>query len=106
MSKRFKLVFLTENEEYLTDVGCTVDARRLGTAPAEITSLPGSISRLVKSGGFRGRLRVASKSIYLDLEVIVCIHVQLFIIFTGRVHSGPLRFHLAYSPRETRLRTM
>ena len=72
MSKRFKLVFLTENEEYLTDVGCTLDARRIVPQGGDSASLPPSISRLVKSGGFRGRLRVASKSIYLDLEAIVC----------------------------------
>ena len=71
MSKRFKLVFLAENEDYIIEIGCTVDARRLGSASMDSIQPTSSISKLVKSGGFRGRLRVASKSVYLDLETIV-----------------------------------
>ena len=90
MSKRFKLVFLTENEEYLTDVGCTIDARRIGGSPADTASLPTSLGRLVKSGGFRGRLRVGSKSIYLDLESIVCDTVNCLLSFS-RMNSFEYR---------------
>jgi hypothetical protein len=72
MSKRFKLVFLCENEEYITDIGCTVDTRRLGGVITESASLNTTVSRFVKSGGFKGRLRIGSKSIYLDLESVVC----------------------------------
>jgi len=71
MSKRFKLVFLGENEEYITDVGCTVDIRRTVTSSENTTTYPQTLTRLIKSGGFNGRLRVASHSVYLDLDMIV-----------------------------------
>jgi hypothetical protein len=71
MSKRFKLVFLGEDEEYITDVGCTVDMRRISVHNEATSSYPSSLTRLVRSGGFTGRLRVASNSIYLDLDSIV-----------------------------------
>lgn len=72
MSKRFKLVFLCENEEYITDIGCTVDTRRLGGVVPDSDLSNSILSRFVKSGGFKGRFRIGSKSIYLDLESVVC----------------------------------
>jgi hypothetical protein len=66
MVKKFKLLFLGENEEYIRDVGCTVDARVADTN--NISSF--SLTKLIKSGGLRGRIRIGSQSVFLDLDGI------------------------------------
>lgn len=72
MSRRFKLVFLAENEEYIKDVGCTVDGRLTASNSLAVESLPAVVSKFFKSGGFRGRLRIGSASLFADLDMIVC----------------------------------
>ena len=59
--KKFKLVFLAENEEYLKDFGCSVDVKSTAaTGPV--------LEKLVNIGGLRGRVRLGSQFLYLDLE--------------------------------------
>ena len=70
MSKRFKLIYLGENEEYLRDVGCSIDARKLPGLSSEV-EIPQVLDRLLRSGGFKGRLRVGSQSLFLEIEGIV-----------------------------------
>jgi hypothetical protein len=70
MSKRFKLIYLGENEEYLRDVGCSIDVRRLPATKADV-DIPQTLDRLLRSGGFKGRLRVGSQSLFLEIEGIV-----------------------------------
>ena len=73
MSKRFKLVFLGENEEYLTDIGCTMDTRMLNSSGVETEeNCHTSLLKLLRSGGSRGRLRIGSYALYLDLDNVVC----------------------------------
>ena len=70
MSRAFKLVFLEESEEYITDFGCTVDGRLCEPSTSLPPSYPYSIVKLVKSGQFRGRMRLGSHALYLDLELL------------------------------------
>lgn len=91
MSKRFKLLFLSEHEQYLTDVGCSVDVRKIQGGAALPANVPVSIIRLLKSGGFRGRLRIGSSSLFLDLESIVCINAShsTSMVAIGRLYQNP-----------------
>jgi hypothetical protein len=66
MSKRFKLIFLSEHEQYITDVGCTVTVRSGDSV------LPDPISRLIRCPDQTARIRIASHSVYLDIEGSVC----------------------------------
>lgn len=67
MSKRFKLLFLAENEEYLKDVGCAVKSQLIKVDDSG--KIPdGPINSLVRGYEFRGRLRIGSFSLVLDLE--------------------------------------
>lgn len=66
-TRSFKLVFLEENEEYITDVGCVVEIRSVSLPPF-----------LKSVGPFRGRLRMGSHALYFDLEdVETLLKVQL-----------------------------
>lgn len=71
MSKRFKLIFLGENEEYLRDIGCSVDARVLINAADKLSETIPSLKKIITGGGYRGRLRIGSNSLFLDLEGLV-----------------------------------
>ena len=70
MSKRFKLVFLSENEDYITDVGCSIDVRRSNTGNHLDPGIPGSLAKLFRGGEFKGRIRIGSMALYLDFDAI------------------------------------
>ena len=74
MSKRFKLLFLGENEEYLRDIGCSVETRLMRTEnPGSDRLFCASLNRISQGGHYRGRLRIGTNSLFLDLEGIVWI---------------------------------
>ncbi len=74
MSKRFKLLFLGENEGYLRDIGCYVDAKvPLSEQSDREQTLNHQLDRFIRGENYRGRLRIATNSLVLDLEGIVCI---------------------------------
>jgi hypothetical protein len=77
MTKRFKLVFLGENEEYLRDIGCSIESRKLEST-AEDPPAGTALEKIIRSGGFYGRLRIGSQSLILDIDGIVC---QLYAIY-------------------------
>lgn len=66
MSRSFKLVFLEENEEYISDIGCLINVLPPSSPLPSTTSF--SIVQLVKATQYRGRLRIGSHAMYLDLE--------------------------------------
>ena len=71
MSKRFKLVFLSENEDYITDVGCSIDVRRMKSGVELDPTVPPSLAKLFHGGEFKGRIRLGSMAVYLDFEAMV-----------------------------------
>jgi hypothetical protein len=80
-------VFLAENEDYIQDVGCSFDCRALESDTLSGDSLPANLCKFFKSGGFRGRLRIASSSIYVDIDTIVCSASTPITYFKGRILS-------------------
>ena len=77
MTKRFKLLFLGENEEYLRDVGCSVETRKLEN-PASDPPAGSALEKIIRSGGFHGRLRIGSLSLILDIDGIVCLSRTIY----------------------------
>ncbi len=71
MAKRFKLIFLAEQEQYITDIGCTITVRFSGSESALPSGATSSVKKLLSSGELRGRLRICSFSVYLDIDSLV-----------------------------------
>jgi hypothetical protein len=86
MPRKFKLVFMEENEEYIADVGCTCNVRMgsgnedglLAPAPSE------TLRRILETNNIRGRLRLGSHALYVDLEP----YVRYRIIFPSHLTPG------------------